>query len=141
MLTINNKRNIIILLLVVISSVISWDIRLTTYDEDFEDKWQVDHITRGDDKTYPYPNKYVRMKFKGFVPATGQVFDSTDMRGGFYEFQFRGKLGYIESNVPHPPCWNHAYPRMSTGEKIVNLVHHKHLEMDKLLLFFHQCSV
>jgi len=91
----------------------------TTYDEMFEDRFQVEHITEGDKKTYPEYYKFVRMKFKGFLPSTGQVFDSTDRRGGIYEFQYRKNKSHIITPIVHPFCWDETYPRMSTGEKII----------------------
>jgi hypothetical protein len=93
--------------------------RKTTYEERFEDEYQVEHLRAGDGVTYPQNYKWVRMRFKGFIPATGQVFDSSDLRGGFYEFQQRRETTLIKTPVVHPPCWDQTYPRMSTGEKIV----------------------
>ena len=90
--------------------------RKTTYDEEFEDRFQAEHIKDGDGKTYPEYYKFVRMKFKGFIPATGQVFDSSDTRGGFYEFQYRKR---IRTDIKHVICWDETIYRMSKGERII----------------------
>jgi len=114
------NKKFILLLFLLVSSIFSERLNdLTTYDERFEDHFQVEHIRDGDGIHFPEFYKYVRMKFKGFVPATGQVFDSTDSRGGIYEFQYRKHFTNIKTSIVHPSCWNHAFPKMSTGEKIV----------------------
>ncbi len=95
------------------------DIFHTTYDETFEDRYQVEHLKDGDGIHYPEPYKFVRMKFKGFVPATGQVFESSDLGGGIWEFMYRKHRTQIITGIRVLVCWDEAYPRMSTGEKIV----------------------
>jgi FKBP-type peptidyl-prolyl cis-trans isomerase len=117
---------IVIILLSLLAMINLKDISETTYDEEFEDRYQVEHLREGDGVHYPEPHKFVRMKFKGFIPATGQVFDSTDMRGGIYEFLNREDFGHVVTTVVHPPCWNSLYPRMSSGEKIVIICMSEH---------------
>ena len=99
--------------------------RLTTYDEAFEDLFQVEHIREGDNLTYPTYHKFIRLKYKAFVPDTGSVFDSSSSRpskylhtGGesVYEFQFKKR---IKSSISHVSCWKETIPRMSKGERIL----------------------
>ena len=90
--------------------------RKTTYDEDYEDRFDVEHITPGDRKTYPEYYKFVRIKFKGFIPSTGQVFDSSDRRGGLYEYQYRRRM---KTDIKHVICWDETFFRMSKGERII----------------------
>ena len=94
-------------------------VRKTTYDEDFEDLYEVEHIAKGDEIHFPENYKFVRLKYKGYIPVTGQVFDSTDSQGGVYEFQLRPSKTNIISSIKHLHCWDEAYPRMSTGERII----------------------
>jgi len=115
----NNKLIFSILIIIyLISCCISQypENRKTTYDEDFEDRYEVDHIKDGDKKTYPEYYKFVRLKFKGFIPSTGQVFDSTDQRGGYYEFQYRRRM---RTDIKHVACWDDTIFRMSKGERII----------------------
>jgi len=95
----------------------SFNVRSTTYDEQFEDLYDVVHIRKGDGVTYPTYYKFVRLRFKGFIPSTGSIFDSTDLSGGLYEFQFRRKN--IKTSFKHVPCWEDTIFRMSKGERII----------------------
>lgn len=97
--------------------------RPTTYDESFEDQFQVEHIRDGDGVTFTKEYSYVKVKFKGFIPATGQVFDSTDMRGGWYVYQRRAKLVTV---LKIPYCLAKSFEHMTRGEKIIIICESDH---------------
>ena len=116
---INKERRALFFVFLLMLVMFTKSAHPTTYDEWFEDKFQVEHIRDGDGVNFPEYYKFVKMRFKGFIPSTGQVFDSSDLRGGFYQFQYRKNRTAILTQIVHPFCWDDAYPRMSTGEKII----------------------
>ncbi len=62
-----------LLLTVFINYIIVYG-RETTYDEELEDFYTIEHLKHGDNKTYHIDNKYTKIYYKGFIPATGEIF-------------------------------------------------------------------
>jgi len=82
----------------------------TTYNEEFEDYYQIHHINHGNNLTYPILNKYVIIFYKGYEQKYKRVFDSSN------NFIFR--IGSKQENELII-CWKNLLYRMSKGERIV----------------------
>ncbi len=96
----------ITILLLLISYSLSVD---TTYDPDFEKEFQVKHIKRGDDKTYPKKGETVHVHYTGKL-LDGKKFDSSVDRGSPLPFTLG--VGQVIK------CWDQSVARLSLGEKI-----------------------
>lgn len=78
----------------------------TTFDNDFESSYKVEHIKDGDGETYPQKKDYVSINYRG-ISKDGHVFDSN--KDGPKKFM----IGVGQVNR----CWDNTIMRMSLGEK------------------------
>jgi len=81
----------------------------TTYDPEFEKKFQVKHIKDGDKKNYPHKGDKVHVHYKGTL-LNGKQFDSSYDRGSPLPFTLG--VGQVIK------CWDMSVMRLSIGEKI-----------------------
>lgn len=82
----------------------------TTYEEEFETQFQVKHLEKGDEASYPKVGNKVTVHYTGTFPDTGAKFDSSKDRNSPFTFTL-GQGQVIQ-------CWDQVVARMSRGERI-----------------------
>lgn len=96
-------------LLLIFSCITARDIKYTTKDPDFKDKYHVIIINEGNNKMYPRIGDTVRLHFKAKNPHNFKLYYTTEKQEP-YRFEL-GKGGSTK-------CWDIVITRMSKGEKI-----------------------
>ncbi len=99
----------VFLISLVYLSLVSFVIMNTTSDSGFVEQFQVEHITKGDEKTFPRIGQFLFVHYTGSLPD-GKVFDSSRTKGERY----RTKIGRYELLK----CWEEVLKRMTLGERI-----------------------
>ena len=80
----------------------------TTYDSEFEKKFNVTHLKKGDGKTFPKKGDMVFVHYEGLID--GKKFDSSYDRKDPLHFTLG--VGQVIK------CWDMSVARLSLGEKI-----------------------